>query len=166
MKVTIESTSKIVELNGVPARVWEGTTDSGIKVHCFVTRIAIDKDETRMYFEKVSIENELPQIGKFVTTIDEANEQRVYRLVQVEPIGLSWNMRDADGINSPNNNLKITHWLKEVDLREIFAYADSYAQLERKVEACYVDENGEEIEDDDIDLGTIGEIAATHFGFL
>lgn len=119
-----------------------------------------------MYFEKVSIEKELPQIGKFVTTIDEANQQRVYRLVKVEPIGLSWNMRDTDGINSPNNNLKITHWLKEVDLSNIFAYADSYAQLERKIEACYVDENDNEIDDDNIDLVTIGEIAATHFGFL
>lgn len=47
MKITIESTSKIVRLNGVPARVWEGQTESGIKVHCFVTRVAIDINETR-----------------------------------------------------------------------------------------------------------------------
>lgn len=48
MKITIESSNKIVELNGVPARIWEGQTESGIKVHCFVTRIAIDKDESRV----------------------------------------------------------------------------------------------------------------------
>ncbi len=48
MKIEIESTTKIVKLDGVPARVWEGKTDSGIKVHCFVTRIAIDKNEERM----------------------------------------------------------------------------------------------------------------------
>lgn len=47
MKITIESTSKIIQVNGVPARVWEGYTESGIKVHCFVTRIAIDKEEPR-----------------------------------------------------------------------------------------------------------------------
>lgn len=47
MKITIESTTKITELNGVPARIWEGKTESGIKVHCFVTRIAIDKEEKR-----------------------------------------------------------------------------------------------------------------------
>ena len=47
MEITIESTTKIVNLSGVPARVWEGKTKSGIKVHCFVTRIAIDKDEPR-----------------------------------------------------------------------------------------------------------------------
>jgi len=26
--------------DGIPARVWEGETESGIKVHCFITRIA------------------------------------------------------------------------------------------------------------------------------
>jgi len=48
MKITIESTTKITELNGVPARVWEGQTESGIKVHCYITRVAIDKDEPRV----------------------------------------------------------------------------------------------------------------------
>lgn len=48
MKITIESTTKIVELNGIPARVWEGETESGIKIHCFITRMAIDKDEPRV----------------------------------------------------------------------------------------------------------------------
>lgn len=44
MKITIESTSKIVELvydgKGVPARVWQGETENGIPVQCFITRIA------------------------------------------------------------------------------------------------------------------------------
>jgi hypothetical protein len=44
MKITIESTDKIVELVGndiaAPARVWQGETDSGIPVQVFVTRIA------------------------------------------------------------------------------------------------------------------------------
>jgi len=44
MKITIENTTKIVDLNGVPARIWEGTTESGIPVHCFITRIAVPKD--------------------------------------------------------------------------------------------------------------------------
>lgn len=47
MLIHIESTTKIVELNGVPARIWEGLTESGIKVHCYITRIAIDKNEPR-----------------------------------------------------------------------------------------------------------------------
>lgn len=45
MKITIESTEKIVELSGVPARIWEGHTENGIAVHCFVTRIAVVKTE-------------------------------------------------------------------------------------------------------------------------
>lgn len=46
MKITIESTDKIVELVGndggalCPARLWEGETDDGVPVFCFVTRIA------------------------------------------------------------------------------------------------------------------------------
>lgn len=45
MKITIESTTKIIEFNGLPARVWEGTTESGIRVHSYITRVAISKDE-------------------------------------------------------------------------------------------------------------------------
>ncbi len=48
MKITIESTDKIVHLNGIPARIWEGETASGIRVHCFITRIAVGKDEPRI----------------------------------------------------------------------------------------------------------------------
>ena len=44
MKIRIESTSKIVTLvvggHDVPARVWQGETDGGIPVQCFITRIA------------------------------------------------------------------------------------------------------------------------------
>lgn len=43
MKITIESTDKTVLLatadGDVPARLWQGTTESGIPVMCFVTRI-------------------------------------------------------------------------------------------------------------------------------
>jgi hypothetical protein len=42
MKLILENTRKTVELNGVPARVWEGVTESGIKVHVYVTR-AVEK---------------------------------------------------------------------------------------------------------------------------
>lgn len=41
MTITVSSTTKLVELNGVPARIWEGKTESGIPVHCYVTRIAV-----------------------------------------------------------------------------------------------------------------------------
>lgn len=61
MKIIIESTSKIVHLNGVPARVWEGQSESGVKIHCFITRVAIDKDEPRSeQFEKELQEQKTP----------------------------------------------------------------------------------------------------------
>lgn len=63
MKITIESTSKIVELNGIPARVWEGQTESGVKIHCFINRVAIDKDEPRVEeFEKELQEQKVPSV--------------------------------------------------------------------------------------------------------
>ncbi len=61
MKINIESTTKIVKLNGIPARVWEGETESGVRVHCYITRIAIDKDETRAgEFERELKEQKTP----------------------------------------------------------------------------------------------------------
>jgi len=56
MKVELESTTKIVQLvvNGtdVPARVWEGKTDSGIKVHAYITRIATHLENDQIEFER------------------------------------------------------------------------------------------------------------------
>ncbi len=50
MKLIIESTTKVVQLvtvdgGHVQARIWEGKTDSGIPVHCFITRVAVANDE-------------------------------------------------------------------------------------------------------------------------
>lgn len=47
MQITIESTSKTVKINHVEARIWEGETSSGIKVHCYITLIAIQPGEER-----------------------------------------------------------------------------------------------------------------------
>lgn len=43
---------------------------------------------------------------------------------------------------------------------------EKYDQLFEEISSCYFDENGDEIEDNEFDLGTIGEIAASHFEFL
>lgn len=54
MKITLENTSRIVQLviNGqtVPARIWQGQTENGIPVHAFITRIApeIPKSDPRI----------------------------------------------------------------------------------------------------------------------
>lgn len=51
MKVTLESTDKIVLLDGVPARVWEGTSETGVPVHAFITRISASLKADLSQFE-------------------------------------------------------------------------------------------------------------------
>lgn len=60
MKIRIESTSKIVELNGVPARIWEGHTERGVPVHCYVTRIAVARNQDASQFEAELQEHRIP----------------------------------------------------------------------------------------------------------
>lgn len=63
MKILIESTSKVVRFNGLEARIWEGQTDTGVPVHCFVTRIAptIPRDDPRQaQFERELEEKQPP----------------------------------------------------------------------------------------------------------
>jgi hypothetical protein len=60
MKIEIESTTKIVRLNGVAARIWEGKTVSGIPVHCYVTRISVKNDADASEFERELEEHRPP----------------------------------------------------------------------------------------------------------
>jgi len=60
MQIEIESTEKIVELDGVPARVWEGQTKSGIPVHCFVTCISPQTNDNIEQFEQELKEQKAP----------------------------------------------------------------------------------------------------------
>lgn len=65
MKVTIESTTKIVNLinevgSPVPCRLWEGTTERGVKVHVFVPRIAALADQDLSQFEEELRETRAP----------------------------------------------------------------------------------------------------------
>lgn len=77
MKITLEKTSKIVEIElpgsgkpgqlgnvVVPARIWQGETDDGIPVHCFVTRIALEmRPEDPGYVEAAEkFERELHEV--------------------------------------------------------------------------------------------------------
>jgi hypothetical protein len=58
MKITIESTDRLVTISDganrceIPARVWEGTTESGIPVSVLVTRIAASIAHNQAEFEK------------------------------------------------------------------------------------------------------------------
>lgn len=55
MKVELHNTSKIVELDvggaTVPARIWEGITENGVRCHAYITRIAAHKDQDLSLFE-------------------------------------------------------------------------------------------------------------------
>jgi hypothetical protein len=60
MKLIIESTTKMVELNGLPARIWEGQTESGIPVHCYVTRVAVANGLDTTQFDRELAEQRTP----------------------------------------------------------------------------------------------------------
>lgn len=66
MRIQLESTDKIVELEGhvgsVPARVWEGTTERGATVVAFITRLTpMDGDPSE--FERDLQETRPPSAG-------------------------------------------------------------------------------------------------------
>lgn len=56
MKVQLESTTKIVELvidgKAVPARIWEGVTEGGVRCVAFITRIAVRNEADSAKFER------------------------------------------------------------------------------------------------------------------
>jgi len=73
-------------------------------------------------YKKVSLKEELPPVGEYVTVIDEKDNYRAYAMNKDG----SWTLRDSDGINSPNNNLKLTHWIKKCD-------RDDYLEISRQI---------------------------------
>lgn len=43
MKISIESTPEIVQINGCPCRAWKGETDEGVEVVAFIHRIVPER---------------------------------------------------------------------------------------------------------------------------
>jgi len=64
MKINIEATESITDIDGVAVRLWEGTTESGTKCKVFVHRIAVHKDENADDFER-ELKEKLPP-GQFI----------------------------------------------------------------------------------------------------
>lgn len=60
MKITLTNTSRIVQVNGVPARVWEGETEKGVKVYALITRIAAHTEGDNSDFERELLEQPAP----------------------------------------------------------------------------------------------------------
>ncbi|MCD9186754.1 MAG: hypothetical protein LUM44_09990 [Pyrinomonadaceae bacterium] len=63
MVITIQNTEKVVTLDGVPARIWEGTTDSGIEVICFITRVLVPENDRQDEFLRELQQCEKPSIA-------------------------------------------------------------------------------------------------------
>jgi hypothetical protein len=61
MKITLESTGQIVELNGIQARVWQGTTESGVPLTAFIPRVAVHPNYDQSQFERELIEQREPR---------------------------------------------------------------------------------------------------------
>jgi hypothetical protein len=68
LKITVESTSKIVTLktsklsDGIECRVWEGKTDSGVEIHCFIPRVAVKEGQPASVYSQ--FETELQEMRK------------------------------------------------------------------------------------------------------
>ncbi len=52
MKITIESTDKLTEIDGVSVRIWTGVTAEGTKCFVFVHRIAVHFSVNTQQFER------------------------------------------------------------------------------------------------------------------
>jgi hypothetical protein len=52
MELMLTSTTKIVQVNGVPARIWEGVSAAGIPCHAYITRVAVANEEDTRQFEE------------------------------------------------------------------------------------------------------------------
>ena len=69
MKITVESTTKIVEIRAhettswedkIHCRVWEGETERGVKVQCLIPRIAALEGKDLKQFESELQEQKAP----------------------------------------------------------------------------------------------------------
>lgn len=62
MKITLESTSQIVQFNGISCRVWEGATESGVRVHAFIPRVAVLAGDDSSELERELKEQRPPSV--------------------------------------------------------------------------------------------------------
>jgi hypothetical protein len=62
LKLIIENTTQITEVNGVPCRMWQGVTESGIQVQCLITRVAVHNSRDCSQFEAELQETRPPSV--------------------------------------------------------------------------------------------------------
>jgi len=59
MRMQIEATDQITHLDGVPCRVWKGTTEGGVECLVFVHRVAVREDADSAEFDR-ELQSQLP----------------------------------------------------------------------------------------------------------
>lgn len=59
MRLTIDSTDQVTEINGAKARVWRGKSERGVECLCFMTCIAVADDSDHSEFER-ELKEQLP----------------------------------------------------------------------------------------------------------
>ncbi len=61
MKITMESTPELLEVDGVPVRLWAGKTEGGIEVVVMVHRIAVRTEDADGAFARELQETAQPR---------------------------------------------------------------------------------------------------------
>jgi hypothetical protein len=56
MLIILKNTDKLIDVNGIQSRLWEGKTDTGIFVSCLIIRIAVEAKEDQTEFDRELIE--------------------------------------------------------------------------------------------------------------
>lgn len=70
MKITLTSTEQLVDVDGSPARVWEGTTEDGVRCVAFIRRIAVRADAQLDRLERELIPRQAPPSGPLHEAVD------------------------------------------------------------------------------------------------
>ena len=50
--MTIESTTRVVNADGIDCRIWEGVTEHGVKVQVLIPRIAVANGQDTAQFDR------------------------------------------------------------------------------------------------------------------
>lgn len=62
MTLTLHNTTKLITLNGLPCRVWEGKTAAGVEVFAYITRVQVRRDADLTEFERELTEQRPPSV--------------------------------------------------------------------------------------------------------
>jgi len=63
MQIAMTATEHVTEINGVPVRLWEGTTENGVACKVFVHRLAVHNDDDATQFEQELAEQMPPSVA-------------------------------------------------------------------------------------------------------